>query len=53
VREGCGRGVKGITVGPNPPAFFSPNVLKLLQEKYDLRVIGQDARADLATAMGR
>jgi hydroxylamine reductase len=46
-------GVKGITVGPNPPAFFSPNVLKLLQEKYDLKVIGQDAKADLAASMGR
>jgi hydroxylamine reductase len=41
-------GVKGIRVGPNPPAFLSPNVLKLLQEKYDLRVTRQTADADLA-----
>jgi hydroxylamine reductase len=44
-------GVKGITIGPNPPAFVSPRVFELLQEKYDLRVIGDDARADLAGAM--
>jgi len=44
-------GVKGITVGPKPPAFISPNVFKILQEKYDLRLTGPDARADLAAAM--
>jgi len=44
-------GVKGITIGPKPPAFVSPRVFELLQEKYDLRVIGDDARADLAGAM--
>ena len=31
--------VKGIRVGPVPPAFVSPNVFKILQEKYDLKVI--------------
>jgi hydroxylamine reductase len=45
-------GVKGITVGPKPPAFISPNVFKILQEKYDLRLTGADAKADLAAAMG-
>jgi len=45
-------GVKGITVGPNPPGFFSPNVLALLQEKYDLRVPGNDPKADVAEAVG-
>jgi hydroxylamine reductase len=44
-------GVTGITVGPKPPAFVSPNVLKLLQERYDLRLIGQDGRADAAAAV--
>ncbi len=34
-------GVKGITVGPNPPAFVSPNVFKVLQDKFDLRLIPQ------------
>lgn len=46
-------GVKGITVGPNPPAFLSPNVFKILQDKYDLKLTGADPLADLARAMGR
>jgi hydroxylamine reductase len=29
-------GVKGIRIGPRPPAFVSPNVFKILQDKYDL-----------------
>ncbi|MGB9689691.1 hypothetical protein [Thermogutta sp.] len=40
-------GVKGITIGPKPPAFITPNVFKILQEKYDLRLIGQRAEDDL------
>ncbi|NQU26621.1 MAG: hydroxylamine reductase [Candidatus Nealsonbacteria bacterium] len=44
-------GVKGITIGPKPPAFISPNVFKVLQEKFDLRLTGEDAKADLAVAM--
>ena len=40
--------VKGITIGPNPPAFITPGVFKLLQEKLDLRLPGPDAKADLA-----
>lgn len=40
-------GVKGINLGPSPPAFLTPNVFKVLQEKFDLRLIGSDARADL------
>ena len=44
-------GVKGISIGPNPPAFVSPNVFKLLQQTYDLRLTGSDAKADLALAM--
>ncbi|MGD8450205.1 MAG: hydroxylamine reductase [Phycisphaerae bacterium] len=40
-------GVKGIRVGPNPPAFVSPNVFKILQEQYDLQLTGSDAQADL------
>ena len=31
-------GVKGITIGPNPPAFVSPNVLKILHAEFDLRL---------------
>lgn len=41
-------GVKGINLGPNPPAFLTPNVFRVLQEKFDLRIIGTDARRDLA-----
>lgn len=32
-------GVKGIRVGPTPPAFISPNVFKVLQEKFGLKLI--------------
>jgi hydroxylamine reductase len=32
-------GVKGIRVGPLPPAFVTPNVFKVLQEKFDLKLI--------------
>lgn len=43
-------GVKGIRVGPRPPAFFSPNVFALLQDRYDLKLTGKaadDLRASL------
>lgn len=44
-------GVKGIRIGPAAPAFLSPNVMKVLQDKYDLRLIGSDPKADLAEAL--
>ena len=44
-------GVKNIAVGPAAPAFISPNVFKLLQENYGLKLIGQDAQADLNAAL--
>ena len=31
-------GVKGIRLGPAPPAFITPNVFKILQEKFDLKL---------------
>jgi len=31
--------IKGIYVGPTPPAFISKNVFGVLQEKFDLRLI--------------
>jgi len=46
-------GVKKITIGPNPPAFVSPGVFKILQDKFDLRITGPDPAKDLAEAMGR
>jgi len=33
-------GVKGIRLGPTLPAFLSPNVLKVLVEKFDIKPIG-------------
>lgn len=46
-------GVKGIRIGPAAPAFLTPNVLKVLQDKYDLGLIGSDPAADLAAALGK
>ncbi|MCY3022184.1 MAG: hydroxylamine reductase, partial [Planctomycetota bacterium] len=45
-------GVKGIRIGPNLPAFVTPNIMKILQEKYDLRPVGADVEKDLAEVMG-
>lgn len=39
--------VKGIRVGPVAPAFVSPNVFKILQEKYDLKIIESSVPAEL------
>jgi hydroxylamine reductase len=44
-------GVRNIAVGPAAPAFISPNVFRLLQENYGLKLIGQDARADLQAVL--
>lgn len=33
---------KGVRIGPTAPAFISPNVMKILQEKFDLRLTGSD-----------
>jgi hydroxylamine reductase len=44
-------GVKGISIGPNPPAFVSPNVFKILQEQFDLKLTSNDPRADLVAAL--
>jgi hydroxylamine reductase len=32
-------GVKGIRIGPTPPAFVSPGVFKVLQDTFDLKLI--------------
>ena len=39
--------VKGIRIGPVPPAFVSPNVFKILQDKFDLKVIEAEPPAEL------
>jgi len=40
-------GIKGIRIGPAAPAFITPNVMSVLQETFDLKLIGKDAKADL------
>lgn len=45
-------GVKGIRLGPNLPAFVTPNVLAVLQEKFDLRASGSNPEADLVEILG-
>ena len=44
-------GVKGIRIGPAAPAFISPNVFKVLQDKFDLKLTGDDPAADLKQAI--
>jgi len=42
--------MRNIRLGPSPPAFFTPNVMKLIQDKYALKMIG-DPDADLRAMM--
>lgn len=44
-------GVKGIRLGPALPAFVTPNVLKVLVDKFDLKPIGVDPKADVEAAV--
>ncbi len=43
-------GVKGIRLGPTLPGFFSPNVAKVLVEKFDIKPIGT-VEDDIAAMM--
>ena len=43
-------GIQDIRLGPTLPAFISPNVLKLLSEKYNLQAI-TTPDADLAACL--
>ncbi len=43
-------GVKGMRLGPTLPAFFSPNVAKVLVEKFDIKPIGA-VQDDIAAMM--
>ena len=43
-------GVQGIRLGPTLPAFVSPNVLKVLVEKFDIKPIG-DVKSDIEAMM--
>ena len=40
-------GVKGIRLGPAPPAFVSPNVFRILQDKFDLKLIEEEPPVQL------
>ena len=44
-------GIRGIRLGPSLPAFVTPNVLRVLQKKFDLRPVGTDPEADVAAIM--
>lgn len=41
-------GVKGIAIGPKPPGFLTPKVFRILQEKFDLKLTGTNAKRDLS-----
>lgn len=43
-------GVKGIYTGPTAPAFLTDNLLAIIQEKFDMRSIG-NVDSDLATIL--
>ncbi|PKL91398.1 MAG: hydroxylamine reductase [Candidatus Goldiibacteriota bacterium HGW-Goldbacteria-1] len=43
-------GVKGIRLGPTIPAFISPNVVKVLVEKFNIKPIG-DVKGDVEAMM--
>ncbi|MFN9721467.1 MAG: hydroxylamine reductase [Planctomycetota bacterium] len=40
-------GVRGIRIGPVPPAFVTPNILKVLQDRFDLKLIESEPPAEL------
>ena len=44
-------GIKDIRIGPTPPAFITPNVLKVLQDNYNLMFVG-DVDEDLKAMLG-
>ncbi len=46
-------GVKGINLGPNPPAFLTTSVFAKLQADFDLRLIGSEPTVDLDLALSQ
>jgi hydroxylamine reductase len=44
-------GVRDIRIGPKLPEFFQPGVLKVLQDMFNIRLIG-DAQADMKEMLG-
>ena len=39
--------------GPAAPAWITPNIFKVLQEAYGLKLIGKDGKADVLAACGK
>ncbi|MCB9568842.1 MAG: hydroxylamine reductase [Myxococcales bacterium] len=44
-------GVKDIRLGPKLPAFITPNVLQILVDRYGIKPIGSDGKADVDAVM--
>ena len=44
-------GVKGIRIGPKPPAFVTPKIFGILQEKFDLKLTEGEPLKDLEEAL--
>ncbi len=45
-------GVKGIRLGPEPPGFVTPNVFKILQDTFDLKLIEAEPPKELFELAG-
>lgn len=45
-------GVKNVRLGPQLPAFVSPNVLNVLVDKFNVTPVGEDAKADMRVMLG-
>jgi len=43
--------IKGIRIGPAAPAFVSPNVFAILQDKFDLKLTNREPLADLRASL--
>jgi len=44
-------GIKGMRVGPTPPAFLTPGVFAILRKEFDLKLVGT-AEEDLKAMLG-
>jgi len=45
-------GITDIRLGPTLPAFISPNVLQVLVDNFNIKPIGESAKADLDAILG-
>jgi len=45
-------GLKGIYLGPKPPAWITPNVFKVLQDTFDLKLTDENPKVDLESILG-